>query len=109
MSETAAESGDQQAAEGSPAKPDARPSQPTTAAELERSIRLIRIAIAIGVVLIATMTLVFVAFLGAPAVPLIPLAGLVVIVDLIMLVAFTRQRRRALADLRAEDGQVPSG
>ena len=104
MSETTAETGDAAAAEQS--KPGARPSQPTTAAELERSIRLIRIAIAVGVVLIAAMTVVFVAFLGAPAVPLVPLAAAVVIVDLVMLYSFTRQRRRALAALR-EQNDVP--
>ena len=40
----------------------------------------------------------------APAVPLVPLAGLVILVDLGMLIAFTRQRKRAIA--AAQDGHA---
>ncbi len=77
----------------------ARPAAPTTRAELERSIRVIRIAVAAGVTTVVGFTIAFVAGLDAPAVPLVPIAVLVVLTDLGFLVIFTRHRRRALRDL----------
>ena len=37
--------------------------------------------------------------LDAPEMPLVPLAALVIVVDIVMLIAFTRQRKAALAEL----------
>ena len=86
-----------------------RPASPTTPEQLERSIQVIRYAIAFSIVAIVVMTAVFVAALDAPAVPLVPLAAFVVIVDLFMLRTFTNQRRRAIETIRARDGSIPSG
>ena len=66
-------------------------------------------AIAFSVIAIVVMTVVFVAFLDAPAVPLVPLAAFVVIVDFFMLRTFTRQRQRAIDQITARDGGVPTG
>ena len=66
-------------------------------------------AIAFSIVAIVVMTALFVAFLDAPVVPLVPLAAFVVIVDLFMLRTFTRQRRRAIEQIAARDGGIPTG
>jgi hypothetical protein len=87
----------------------ARPATPTTPEQLQRSIQVIRWAIAFSIVAIVVMCAIFVGFLDAPAVPLVPLAAFVVIVDLFMLRTFTNQRRRAIEQLRERDGAVPSG
>jgi len=84
----------------------ARPREPTSEAELKRSIRVIRIAILGSVATIVALTVAFTAGLGAPAFPLVAIAGFVVVFDLVFLVIFTRQRRQALADLRAREGRV---
>ena len=86
-----------------------RPAAPTTPEQLQRSIQVIRIAIAFSVVAIIVMTAVFVAFFDAPAVPLVPLAALVVLADFVMLHQFTKQRRRALDQIAARDGGIPTG
>ena len=90
----------------SKAETSARPRQPTSEAELLRSIRVIRIAILGSVVAIVGLTVVFTAALGAPAFPLVAIAGFVVVFDLVFLVVFTRQRRQAIAALRAREGGV---
>lgn len=72
--------------------------------QLRRSLQLIRFAIIVSIIAIAVMTWAFVTYLDAPAVPLVPLAGLVILVDLGMLIAFTRQRKRAIA--AAQDGHA---
>jgi len=86
-----------------------RPASPTTPEQLQRSIQVIRIAIAFSVIAIIVMTAVFVGFFDAPAVPLVPLAAFVVIVDFVMLWQFTRQRRRAIDMITARDGGIPTG
>jgi hypothetical protein len=84
------------------AETSARPRQPTSEAELQRSIRVIRIAILSSVVTIIGLTLAFTVALDAPAFPLVAIAGFVVVFDLVFLAAFTRQRKQAIATLRVE-------
>lgn len=86
-----------------------RPAGPTTPEQLERSIQVIRLAIAAGIVLIVAMTIVFLTALGAPTLPLLPIAAFVVVIDIVMLVSFTRRRRRAIERIREREGGVPSG
>ena len=76
-----------------------RPATPATAEQIRLSLKVLRIAILSSIVVIALMTWIFVAYMDAPEVPLVPLAGLVIVVDIVMLIAFTRQRKRALAEL----------
>ena len=85
----------------------ARPRQPTSEAELLRSIRVIRVAILGSVVAIVGLTLAFTAALGAPAFPLVAIAAFVVVFDLVFLVVFTRQRKQAVADLQRRAGEQP--
>jgi len=91
----------------SEAETSARPRQPTSEAELLRSIRVIRVAILGSVVAIVGLTLAFTVALGAPAFPLVAIAGFVVVFDLVFLVVFTRQRKQAIADLQARAGDQP--
>ncbi|MBK5116278.1 MAG: hypothetical protein JJE23_05085 [Thermoleophilia bacterium] len=83
-----------------------RPAAPLTEEALVRSIRVIRIAIFGGVLAIAGATIAFLQIADAPAVPLLPLAATVVVVDIAFLVIFTRQRNKALADIRRSEGRV---
>ena len=82
-----------------------RATSPTTEAELERSIRVLWIAVAGGIATIIAMMVIFVAALDAPAVPLIPIAALVIVIDIAFVVAVTRQRRRTLAQMRRQRAQ----
>jgi hypothetical protein len=76
-----------------------RPTAPATAEQIRLSLKVLRIGILSSIVAIAVMTWIFVAYLDAPEVPLVPIAALVVVVDIVMLIAFTRQRKAALAEL----------
>lgn len=89
-------------------QPQPRPAAPTTRAELERSIRVIRIAVAAGIGTVIALTVAFIAALDAPAVPLLPIALLVVLTDLGFLVIFTRQRSRALRALDRQEVGLPA-
>jgi hypothetical protein len=86
------------AAETSP-----RPREPISEAELQRSIRVIRIAILGSVATIIALTLAFTVALDAPAFPLLAIAGFVVVFDLVFLVVFTRQRKQAIAALHRRE------
>lgn len=94
---------DRRVAEPDSSRGSGRPAAPTTAAELERSIRILWIAIAAAIATIVAVTVVSVTVLDAPAVPLVPIAALVVVVDVVFVVAITRQRRRALGELRRRE------
>ncbi|HKJ35017.1 MAG TPA: hypothetical protein VKA36_00485 [Solirubrobacterales bacterium] len=80
-----------------------RPAAPTTEGELERSIRVLQLAVLGAIGVIVVLTVAFIAIFDAPLVPLLPIAGFVVIVDIFMLNTFVRQRRRALEDLRRRE------
>ncbi len=84
-----------------------RPARPTSREALERSIRVIRIAVAVGITTVVALTITFIAGFDAPAVPLIPIAIFLVLTDLGFLVIFTRQRRQALNDLDREPAGLP--
>ena len=90
----------------SPQSPAAapRPSTPQTAEQLRLSLKVLRIGFMTSIVAIALMTWIFIAYMDAPEVPLIPVAALVIVVDVVMLVAFTRQRKQAIAEL--EEGRA---
>jgi len=84
----------------------ARPSAPSTVAELERSARLVAAAVTGAVLLIVALTVALVVGLDLEPIPVIPIAALVIAVDVWFLITFRRQRREALEQLRRDQAGI---